>query len=42
MLSVTVACCKNVQILMCNPLKMKRLHQLSKFRGYIFDGLGEK
>ena len=32
----------NCQILICSPLKMKSLHLLSKFRGQIFNGLGEK
>ena len=32
------------QILICSPLdlKIKSLHLLSKFCGYIFNGLGEK
>ena len=33
---------KNCQILICSPFKMKSLHLLSKFRGYIFSGVGEK
>ena len=33
---------ENCQYLICGPLKIKSLHLLSKFRGYIFNGLGEK
>ena len=33
---------KNFQILIWSPLKMKSLHLLSKFRGDIFNGSGEK
>ena len=42
MLSVTVKCCRNIHILIRNPLEMKFLHLLWKFHGYIFHGLGEK
>ena len=41
MLSRILTCCKNFQILICSPLKIKSLHLLSKFCGYIFNGLGE-
>ena len=34
--------CKKFQILICSPLKMKSLHLLSKFHGYIFNGFREK
>ena len=40
MLSITVTCCTNIHILIRSPLKMKFLHLLWKFRGYIFNGLG--
>ena len=33
---------QNVQILICSPLKMNFLHLLSKFHGYIFNGLGKE
>ena len=42
MLSVTVTCCTNNHILILSALKMKLLHMLWKFHGYIFNGLGEK
>ena len=42
MLSITVTCCTNIYILIRSPLKMKFLHLLWKFHGYIFNGLGEK
>ena len=42
MLSITVTCCTNIHILIRSPLKMKCLHLLWKFHGYIFNGLGEK
>ena len=42
MLSITVTCCTNVHILIRCPLKMKFLHPLWKFHGYIFNGLAEK
>ena len=42
MLSRIVTCRKNFQILIGSPLRMKSLHLLSKFHGYIFNGLGEK
>ena len=42
MLSRIVTCCKNCEILICSPLKVKSLHLLSKFRGCIFDCFGEK
>ena len=42
MLSRILTCCKNCQILIRSPLKIKSLHLLSKFRAYILDGLGEK
>ena len=42
MLSIIATCCKNCEIVICSSLKIKSLHALSKFRGYIFDGLGEK
>ena len=42
MLSITVTCCANIHILIRSPLKMKFLHLLWKFRGYVFNGLGEK
>ena len=42
MLSRIVTCYKNCQILIRSPLKVKSLHLLSKFRGCIFDGFGEK
>ena len=35
MLSRIVTCRKNCQILICSSLKMKFLHLLSRFRGYI-------
>ena len=42
MLSITVIRCTNIHILVRSPLKMKFLHLLWKFHGYIFNGLGEK
>ena len=42
MLSRIVTCCKNCQILIRSPLKVKSLHLLSKFRGCISNGFGEK
>ena len=42
MLSRIVTSCKSFQILICSSLWMKSLHTLSKFHGYIFNGLGEK
>ena len=42
MLSITITCCGNIHILIPSPLKMKFLHLLWKFHGYIFDGLEEK
>ena len=42
MLSRIVTCCKNCQILIRSDLKMISLHLLTKFRDYIFNGLGEK
>ena len=41
-LSITVTCCTNIHIFICNPLKMEFLQLLWKFHGYIFNGLGEK
>ena len=38
MLLRIVTCCKNCQILIHSPLKVKSLHLLSKFRGCIFNG----
>ena len=40
-LSRIATCCKNVQILIRSPLQVMCLHLLSKFEGYIFNGLGE-
>ena len=37
-----IVTCKNFQILIRSPLKVKSLHLLSKFRGCIFNGFGEK
>ena len=42
MLSTSVTCCINIHILIRSHLKMKFLHLLWKFHGYIFHGLGEK
>ena len=42
MLSTIVTCRKYCQILICSPLKIKSLHLLTRLRGYIFNGLGEK
>ena len=42
MLSRIVTCFKNCQILIRSPLKVKSLHLLSKFRGCILNGFGEK
>ena len=42
MLLKIVTCCKNFQILICSPVKRKFLHLLSKFCGYIFNGLGKR
>ena len=42
MLSRIATCGKNFQILLRSPLQMKFLHLLSKFRGSIVNGLGEK
>ena len=42
MLSRIVTCCKNCQLLVRSPLKVKCLHLLSKFRGCIFNGFREK
>ena len=36
-----IVTCKNCQILIRSSLTIKSLHQLYKFRGYIFNGLGE-
>ena len=41
-LSITVTCRRNIHILIRSPLKMKLLHLLWKFHGYIFHSLGEK
>ena len=41
MLSRIVTCRKNCETLICSPLKITSLHLLSKFRGYIFNGLRE-
>ena len=38
MLSSIVICCKNCQILICSPFKMKSLHLLSKLYGFICKG----
>ena len=35
-------CCKNCQISIRSPFKVKFLHLLSKFRCCIFNGFGEK
>ena len=42
MLSRIATCCKNCQILICSTVKIKSLHLLSKLRGCVFNGLGEK
>ena len=42
MLPRIVTFCKNCQILICGPLKIKSLHLMSKFQGFIFNDLGEK
>ena len=42
MLSRIVTFCKNCQILIRSPLKVTSLHLLSKVRGCIFNGFGEK
>ena len=42
MLSRIATCYNNCQILICSRLEMNSLHLLSKFRGYIFDGVGKK
>ena len=42
MLSITVTSCTNIHILIRGPLKMKFLHLLLKFQGYILDSLEEK
>ena len=41
MLSITVTCCKNVQIFIFSLLKMTFLQLLSKFQGYTFNGSGK-
>ena len=41
MLSRISTCCKNFQILIFSPLKMKSLRLLSKFYGYTFNGFGQ-
>ena len=42
MLSRIATYCKTYQILIYSPLRIKSLYLLSKFRGYIFNGLGEE
>ena len=37
MLSITFTCCRNIHILIRSPLKMKFLHLLRNFHGYIFN-----
>ena len=42
MLSLTVTCCTNIQILIRSRVEIEFLHLLWKFHGYFFNGLEDK